>query len=269
MTPARVAQARSRRFDRWLCLFVGCALVVSCKTYPPGSRAHPLATFYLDYAQFDQGYFNSGLLEGGSILIFYADAQSQGKKPLVIKIVPALDASMWTTPEPLTQKMTAQAGGSLQVDPSVIDKTWQAGIKASVLRETTLDLEDAKKYQLRDPARVLTDVINDSKYVGEFRGYTNAARYTILFVDSYVDASQFTVSAGEDPKANRISVTWFGKQPVSVDISNLHSVEAKGSKLLFGLKTYTLKKNEDGALDVVEDRRNRVWSDAFAASSPF
>jgi hypothetical protein len=229
---------------------------------------HPLATFYLDYALFPQGYFNSGILDAGSIFIYDSYGETRGQKPIVRKITPAFDRSIWNTPSPLTQTMTATAGGSLKADASVINPAWQLAIKASVLRQTTLDLEDGKKFELRDPAAFVTKVINDPTEVGEFRGYANGSRFTLLLVDSYVDG-KMTVSAGIDPNSNQLTVTIAGKQPISVDVNDLKKVSTSGSKILVGFKTYTIQKNPDGSLDVREDRRNRIWSDLLTKSQPF
>lgn len=251
----------------WFVAFLPLVVPPACVS-PSRPATHPLATFYLYYAAFPQGYFNSGLLDAGGIYVYYADAEKRGQKPIIRRLTPQLDASAWNAPSAISQRMTATAGGSLLVDPSVINPAWQFAIKAGVLRETTLDLREGKKYELRDPDSLITSLINDPKYIGQFRGYTDASRYTILVVDSYVDG-KITVSAGAAPKSNRISVTVLGKQPVVVDVSNLHFVDSSGPKILVGFKTYILRGNADGSLDVAEDRRSRPWSEALTKSSPF
>jgi hypothetical protein len=245
-----------------------CCVAVSACVSTSHSNGHPLAIFYLDYARFPQGYFNSGLLDAGGIYVYDAYAENRGEKPIVRKLTPHIESAAWNSPSSISQTMTATAGGSLQVDPSVISPTWQLGLKASVLRETKLDLQDGKKYELKDPASTITKVVNDPQYKGEFSGYRNASRYTVLIVDSFVDG-KITVSAGISPKSNQIAVTVKGKQPIAVDISNLHSAMSNGAKILVGFKTYTLKRDTDGTLDVVEDRRDRAWSDLLTKSSPF
>jgi hypothetical protein len=145
-----------------------------------------------------------------------------------------LSSTDWDTPSLVSQAMTATQGGSLQADPSVINPARQVAIKASVFRETILDLENGKKFELLDPASVI-----------------------------------YTTNAGADPKSNRLTVTVLGKQPISVDVSNLHSVSSKGSKILVGLETYTIRCSSNGSLEPIEDRRNRPWSDLLTKSSPF
>jgi hypothetical protein len=230
----------------------------------PQPTAHPLAVFYLDYALFPQGYFNSGFLDAGSIYIYDGNADT-AERPIVRKIIPVYDATLWNTPSPLSQTMTATAGGGLSADASVINPAWQLAIKASVLRQTTLDLQNGKKYELRDPAAYATKSINDPNAIGEFSGYADKSRYTLLVLDSYVDGSM-ALSAGLDPKSNQLTVTIAGKAPISVDVSDLKKVSTNGSKILIGFKSYRIHKNPGGSLELSEDRRQHVWSDSLKAS---
>jgi hypothetical protein len=230
----------------------------------PQPAAHPLAVFYLDYSLFPQGYLNSGFLDAGSLYI-YDNSADTGERPIVRKITPVYDASVWTTPSPLSQTMTASAGGGLSADASVINPAWQLAIKAYVLKQTSLDLENGKKYELRDPATYVTKAINDPNEIGEFSGYADKSRYTLLVVDSYIDGSM-TLSAGLDPNSNQLSVKIAGKVPISVDISDLKKMSTTGSKILIGFKSYRIHKNANGSLELSEDRRQHVWSDPLKAS---